>query len=110
MNRIEKLSESTSITELLDNLDPINTPRCAEDLLPEFCEYHDEGCELARACLDCPFPQCAYDRPWGQVRLNKDQRDLEIRRLYNQENQTMGALARQFHITVRTVKRILQKN
>jgi len=25
-------------------------------------ENHDEGCELAPSCLECPFAQCRYDQ------------------------------------------------
>ena len=25
------------------------------DLRPEFCHYRDEGCDLAKSCLNCPF-------------------------------------------------------
>jgi len=40
-----------------------------QDLPPEYCDYHDEGCEYAASCLACPFPQCLYDEPRGFVRL-----------------------------------------
>ncbi|MFH1031210.1 MAG: hypothetical protein V1767_01365 [Chloroflexota bacterium] len=26
------------------------------DLPPEFCQYRDEGCEVATSCLRCPLP------------------------------------------------------
>ncbi len=39
------------------------------DLKPEYCHYRDEGCEYAKACLECPFPQCLYDEPGGRQRL-----------------------------------------
>jgi len=32
------------------------------DLLPEYCRYQDDGCEFADSCLNCPFPECIYDR------------------------------------------------
>ncbi len=47
-----------------------NTPQ-ENDLKPEYCQYRDEGCEYARACLECPFPQCLYDEPRCQLRWNK---------------------------------------
>lgn len=31
------------------------------DLKPEFIEYRDTGCDLAPACLACPFDVCRYD-------------------------------------------------
>jgi len=36
------------------------------DLKPEYCHYKDEGCEYARSCLECPYPQCLYDEPRGR--------------------------------------------
>ncbi len=36
------------------------------DLVPEYCQYQDEGCELAQSCLNCPFPSCIYDEPRGR--------------------------------------------
>ena len=32
------------------------------DLPPDYC-HRDEGCGLARSCLNCPFPRCIYDVP-----------------------------------------------
>lgn len=31
-------------------------------------EHHDEGCELAPSCLECPFPQCRYDQGLGNAK------------------------------------------
>jgi Mor family transcriptional regulator len=110
MNRIEKLTASNDLTELLCNLEKISAdPEAAADLLPEFCDYKDEGCELAPACLECPFPQCAYDRPSGQVKIDTSLRDQYIRRLFYQENLSFEALAKQFSLNERTVRRAIAR-
>ena len=44
------------------------------DLPPEFCRYHDEGCEFASSCLNCPLPLCVHDEPGGRQRLLKRRR------------------------------------
>ena len=31
------------------------------DALPEFTHYRDTGCDLAPACLTCPFAVCRHD-------------------------------------------------
>jgi hypothetical protein len=109
MNRLKKITASKDLTELLDNLDPITNPVTPEeDLPPEYCTYKDEGCELASACLECPFPQCAFDRPWGRVRLNSTHRDEEIRRVYQQTNKSIKELVKQFAVSERTVRRAIK--
>ena len=77
------------------------------DLPPEYCRYRDEGCDLARACLDCPFEQCIYDEPGGKQRLVKRLRDREIVRLHTSEGKNEKELAEMFGVSRRTVKRAL---
>ncbi len=43
------------------------------DLPPEYCHYHDEGCELAASCLECTFARCVYDQSGGRQRWLKEQ-------------------------------------
>jgi hypothetical protein len=78
------------------------------DLPPEFCHYKDEGCELAKSCLNCPFPGCIYDEPGGKQRLLKRQRDTEIVRLFKKEGKGVNELASAFGISQRTVQRALK--
>jgi hypothetical protein len=78
------------------------------DLPPEFCHYKDEGCELAKSCLNCPFPSCIYDEPGGKQRLLKRQRDTEIVRLFKKEGKGVKELAAVFGISQRTVQRALK--
>ena len=80
------------------------------DLLPENCQYRDEGCELAASCLNCPFPECIYDKPGGKQKLLKEQRDAEIARLFNEENKSIRELALLFNLSTRTIQRALKKH
>jgi len=78
-----------------------------QDLKPEFCHYRDEGCEYAKACLDCPFPQCLYDEPRGRQRWMKQTRDREIKRLFN-TGKKVKELAALFGVSERTIQRALK--
>jgi hypothetical protein len=77
------------------------------DLKPEYCHYRDEGCEYAKACLDCPFPQCLYDEPRGRQRWMKQTRDKEIKRLFN-AGRRVKELAIFFGVSQRTIQRALR--
>jgi hypothetical protein len=77
------------------------------DLLPEFCSYKDEGCELAPACLECPFSDCLYEQFRGSLTGAKKLRDQEIVRLHKIEKIAGPELSARFHVTLRTVQRIL---
>ncbi|MDP3880001.1 MAG: hypothetical protein Q8Q07_06840 [Dehalococcoidales bacterium] len=78
------------------------------DLPPEYCQYHDEGCELADSCLNCPFPECVYDEPGGRQRLSKELRYREIARLFSEEGKGLEELALIFGVSQRTVRRALK--
>jgi hypothetical protein len=79
------------------------------DLLPEYCRYRDQGCELADSCLDCPFSQCIYDQPGGRQHWLKRARDREITRKYTTEDKGVKELALEFGVSQRTVQRALKK-
>jgi hypothetical protein len=76
------------------------------DLKPEYCHYHDEGCEYAKACLECPFKQCLYDEPGGRQQWLKKARDKEIKRLFN-TGRKVKELAALFGVSQRTIQRAL---
>jgi hypothetical protein len=76
------------------------------DLKPEYCHYRDEGCEYAKACLQCPFPQCLYDEPGGRQRWLKKARDKEIKRLFK-NGRKVKELAALFGLSQRTIQRAL---
>lgn len=87
------------------------TPPEAEDLLPEYCCYRDEGCELASSCLECPFESCIEDRPrpWSRWKQSLAGRDSEILRLHFRDKLSIKELATRFRIGASTVKRILKE-
>ncbi len=80
-----------------------------DDLPPEFCQYRDEGCDVEPSCLACQLPRCIHDEPSQSRRLKHRQRDNEIRRAYRQGSPIPGLIQR-FHISRRTVYRILQRS
>jgi transposase-like protein len=79
------------------------------DLPPEYCRYRDEGCEYARSCLRCPFPQCLYDEPRGRQRWMKGLRNREITRLFG-EGRSIRELALMFGVSQRTIQRALKES
>jgi len=83
-----------------------NTER---DLPPEFCRYHDEGCEFADSCLNCPLPLCVHDEPGGRQRLLKRQRGCDMARMYTTGGKGIKELAEIFNVSQRTVQRALKR-
>lgn len=79
------------------------------DLPPEYCHYHDEGCEFALSCLDCPFPKCLYEEPRGKQQFAKAIRDTEVSRLFVIEGKGINELSLMFGISPRTVRRIIKR-
>ena len=84
------------------------TNEAALDLPPEYCHYHDEGCEFADSCLNCPLPMCVCDEPRGRQRLLKRQRAGEMARLFAEEGKGTKELAQVFGVSQRTVQRTLK--
>ena len=77
------------------------------DLLPEELPYEDKGCELFPSCLNCPFPDCLKEEPWGKERLLKRRRAermLELKR----EGKSVREIACIFEVSPRTVQRWLK--
>jgi AraC-like DNA-binding protein len=77
------------------------------DLPPEYCHYRDKGCEYARSCLTCPFPQCLYDEPRGRQRWLKELRNKEINKLFS-GGWKIKELALLFGVSLRTIQRALK--
>ena len=77
------------------------------DLLPEFCQYRDEGCDLSRSCLECPFPDCIEGQFRGCLKQARTLRDREIVRLKIAENISIKELSARFSVCTRTVLRAL---
>ena len=78
------------------------------DLPPEYCQYRDEGCDLADSCLNCPLPGCVYDEPGGRQHWLKKSRAREMVRLFTVEGKGIGELAQIFGVSQRTVQRALK--
>ncbi len=78
------------------------------DLLPEYCQYRDEGCDLAESCLNCPFSNCIYDEPGGKQRWLKRMRAREMSRLFTTRNKGVKELSLMFGVSQRTVQRALK--
>jgi len=81
---------------------------CVVDLPPEYCQYHDSGCEFAQSCLNCHLPVCVYDEPGGKQRLLKRRRAAEMARQFTCEGKSIGELAQIFGVSRRTVQRALK--
>lgn len=77
------------------------------DLLPEEFPYQDEGCELFPSCLNCPFPTCIREEPWGREKFTKLRRAERMREL-KKEGKSTEEIARIFEVSPRTVQRWLK--
>ena len=77
------------------------------DLLPEEFPYKDKGCELFHSCLECPFPYCYREEPWGKERFLKSTRARRMLGL-KQAGKSVREIARIFEVSPRTVQRWLK--
>jgi len=77
------------------------------DLLPEEFPDEDRGCELSASCLNCPFPDCIREEPWGKEKFLKRRRAERMREL-KQEGKSVAEIARIFELSTRTVQRWLK--
>ena len=96
------------ISDAAPELEKEKTEQDERDSPPEYCHYKDEGCEYAKACLDCPFPQCLYDEPRGRQRWLKELRNREINRLF-EAGRKIRELAVIFDVSDRTVQRAVKR-
>ncbi|MEW6034760.1 MAG: helix-turn-helix domain-containing protein [Chloroflexota bacterium] len=69
---------------------------------------HDRGCELAPACLECPFERCLLEEPRGRQRLLLARRDALIAQL-RREGKGTRHIARELGISQRTVQRAVAR-
>lgn len=77
------------------------------ELLPEEFPYQDKGCELFPSCLNCPFPDCLKEEPWGKERFLKLSRAERMAELKGQ-GKSIQEIARIFEVSTRTVWRWLK--
>ncbi|MGI2336362.1 MAG: helix-turn-helix domain-containing protein [Dehalogenimonas sp.] len=76
------------------------------DLPPEYLSYRDEGCELAPACLECPFPLCIYDDPSLARSFQAQQRGRDMA-LKRRAGFSVKEIAAEYDVTRRTVSRAI---
>jgi len=108
MRYVKKDAERDAFLDFVSTqVDALPEPDAELDLLPEHCHYRDDGCSLAPACLECPFPRCVYERPGGRFRWLKDLRNRQIRHLFLVEKLSAAEIAERLLISPRTVRRTL---
>jgi hypothetical protein len=78
------------------------------DLKPEFIQYKDEGCRYAVSCLECPYPECLYEKPHYRKHRVTEVRNKEINRLFR-SGRSVKELALLFAVSQRTVSRAVKK-
>lgn len=77
------------------------------DGLPEHQHYHDDGCDLAPACLTCPLPKCRYDMSQSEVMYTvqgKGERNARARAL-KAAGMSHQAISEELGISIRSVYR-----
>jgi len=100
-------------SEQINNITPgdfLESQHGEPDLLPEYCHYRDEGCEIADSCLNCPLPKCIYDEPGGKQHWLKKQRNKQIVGLFTTKGKGVKELALMFNVSQRTVQRVLKNS
>ncbi len=83
--------------------------RARSDALPEHAQYRDDGCDIYPHCLTCPLPRCRYDEPGGLRSILIAGRDEDVVKLRLQ-GESVDRLASRFHVSRRTVFRILARS
>ena len=82
-------------------------PRVRRDMLPDYADYRDTGCDLAPSCLRCPMRRCQYDEPSPDVAVHA--RDREIVMLRRRHRVPIDMLAGTYGLTRRSIFRILSE-
>ncbi len=82
-------------------------PRVRRDMLPDYADYRDTGCDLAPSCLRCPMRRCQYDEPSPDVAVHA--RDREIVMLRRRHRVPIDMLAGTYGLTRRSIFRILRE-
>ena len=81
--------------------------RVRRDMLPDYADYRDTGCDLAPSCLRCPMRRCQYDEPSPEVAVHA--RDREIVMLRRRHRVPIDMLAGTYGLTRRSIFRILRE-
>ena len=68
--------------------------------------HRDRGCALFPSCLECPFPHCIEDTPYGKAEMRLSSRNVEMFKLRKQ-SWLIREIAAYFRVSDRTVYRSL---
>ncbi len=81
------------------------------DLPLEWYGFKDTGCDLAPACLACPFPLCRHDvNRTGQVSHERSvQRAEAVLARRRETGEKVRDLALYFHLSQYTIYRIIRR-
>ncbi len=83
-------------------------PRVRRDMLPDYADYRDTGCEFAPSCLRCPLRRCKEDvDPAPPPSMHA--RDREIVMLRQRHRVPIDMLAGTYGLTRRSIFRILSE-
>jgi hypothetical protein len=81
--------------------------RVRRDMLPDYADYCDTGCEFAPRCTRCPLRRCKDDDPpAGPASIHA--RDREIVLLRRRHRVPINILAGTYGLTRRSIFRILR--
>ncbi len=80
------------------------------DLPPELVRYRDEGCDMASACLECPFPRCLEEDARAKARHLRHLRDTEISSAFECGHRGIEELAVMFGVSNLTIRRVLNRS
>lgn len=71
--------------------------------------YADNGCEVARTCLECPLSRCKFDDMAWFTNYRRLARDFRIAAAIHSEGISIKEAALRFSLTPRTIFRVLNR-
>lgn len=71
--------------------------------------YADNGCEVARTCLECPLSRCKFDDMVWFTSYRRRARDFRIATAIHSEGLSVKEAAQRFSVTPRTIFRVLNR-
>lgn len=72
---------------------------------PTWEDYPDTGCDRAKSCLNCPFPQCKYDLQQNEFSRGRMPRLMKVEDFRATMHLPLRAAEQQLHCSTRTLKR-----
>ncbi len=76
---------------------------------PGIVHYADNGCEVARTCLECPLSRCKFDDMSWFTTYRRLASDLRIAAAIHSEGLSIAEAAQRYSVTPRTIFRILNR-